>query len=216
MSENQQILVEDPSNLTPQEKRQKFFWELKDLITGAVLPLVIQLLFSCTVVMFADSDDLAVHLIAVIGGNILIAGAYFIFGRQNGGTAYRKYYLNQTKRALENREKQVVFKTGEYSLWKGFVIPVLSCVPYILIQIIELCVPNTFCGFMLRYGFGWAFYPLSRLGVNGAVNFVFIIIPVAAHALGYYLGMKKAEKLQKQALDESAAYREKRRKRGKK
>ena len=182
--------------LTPEEKRQKIWWEFLDLLTGAVLPLVIMLLFSFTIIMFAASDDFAVQLVAVIGGDILLAAAYVIFGTKNGSTAYRKFYLNQTKRALDSTEKKVIYKTGEYALWKGFVIPLISCVPYVIVQLINICAPNTVCEFLLLYAFGWAYYPLHIAGLNQGFNFIFILMPVAAHAAGYYYGMRKEEKIQ--------------------
>ena len=200
------------TELTPQEKRQKFLWEARDLIIGAALPFVIMCIFSSTIILFADTDDLTVQLIAIIGGDILLAAAYFIFGRQNGATAYRKYYLNETKRALNSSDKKVIYKTGEYALWKGFAIPLISCVPFIILQIINICAPNTFCEFMLRYACGWAYFPLHAAGVHEAVNFVFIVIPVAAHVAGYILGMKKEEKIQAQVAEESARIRKKKHK----
>lgn len=182
--------------LTSEQKRQKFLWEVRDLVVGAMLPLVIMLLFSCTIIMFADSDDLAVQLVAVIGGDILLAAAYVTFGRKNGATAYDRFYSNQTKRSLNSSEKQVIYRTGEYALWKGFVIPLISCIPYIIFQLINIFAPNTVCEFALRYAFGWAYYPLHIAGLSEALNFIWIVIPVAAHAIGYYTGMRKAERVQ--------------------
>ncbi len=200
------------NTLTPAEKRQKILWEFGDLLLGAVLPFIIMCLFSCTIIMFAETEDIAIHLIAVIGGDVLLAAAYVIFGRQNGATAYRKFYLNQTKRALDSKEKKVIYKTGEYALWKGFVIPLISCVPYIIIQIINICAPNSFCTFILMYACGWAYYPLYYTSAPEAVKFVFIVIPVAAHAAGYVLGMRKEEKIQAQVAEESAKLKKKKRK----
>lgn len=191
------------TELTPQQKRQKILWEARDLLLGAAFPFIIMCIFSSTIIMFADMNDLAVRLIAVIGGDILLAAAYVIFGRQNGATGYRKYYLNETKRALNSAESKVIYKTGEYALWKGFVIPLISCIPFIIFQVIDICYTNTFCQFMLRYACGWAYYPLHGLGVHEAVNFVLIVIPVAAHAAGYVLGMKREEKIQSAIAEES-------------
>ncbi len=186
------------NKLTSEQLRQKIWWEFLDLLTGALLPLVIMLLFSCTIIMFADSDDLAVQLVAVIGGDILLAAAYFIFGSKNGSTAYRKFYLNETKRALDSAEKQALYRTGEYSLWKGFVIPLISCVPYVVVQVINACAPNQVCTFLLIYAFGWAYFPFTLAGLHQALGLVMLVVPVAAHAAGYVYGKCKEEKLQAQ------------------
>lgn len=177
-----------------------------------MFPLVIMLLFSCTIIMFAASDDLAVALVAVIGGDILLAGAYVIFGTKNGATAYRMFYLNETKRALNNTEEKVIFKTGEYALWKGFAIPALACVPYIVVQLINICAPNMVCTFLLEYAFGWAYYPFKLAGLPEALNFIFIIFPVAAHAVGYVYGKEKQKKIQTEEAAESAKPKKGRRK----
>lgn len=191
------------TELTSQQKRQKFLWEARDLVIGAALPFVVMCIFSSMIIMFAGMNDLTVRLIAIIGGDILLVAAYVIFGRQNGATGYRKYYLNETKRALNSTESKVIYKTGEYALWKGFVIPFISCIPFIILQVINICYANAFCTFMLSYACGWAYYPLQGTGAPEAVNFVFIILPVAAHAVGYVLGMKKEEKIQAQIAEES-------------
>ena len=70
--------------------------ELGDLITGALLPFIVMLIFGSTITMFAGMSDVAVQLTACIGGNVLIAAAYVIFGTKNGSVAYRKLYVNQT------------------------------------------------------------------------------------------------------------------------
>lgn len=191
--------------LTSEEKRQKILWEARDLLLGALLPFIIMLLFSCTIIMFADSDDLAVQLVAVVGGNVLLAAAYVIFGRKNGATAYNKSYVNHTKRSLNSKEKSVIYGTGEYALWKGFVIPLISCIPYIIIQLINIFAPNTACEFALRYAFGWAYYPLNIAGLHEAFNFVFIVMPVAAHVIGYYTGMRKEERIQAELVEQTQA-----------
>lgn len=191
------------TELNAQQKRNKFKLEFLDLLTGAMFPLVIMLLFSCTIIMFAASDDLAVALVAVIGGDILLAGAYVIFGTKNGATAYRMFYLNETKRALNNTEEKVIFKTGEYALWKGFAIPALACVPYIVVQLINICAPNMVCTFLLEYAFGWAYYPFKLAGLPEALNFIFIIFPMAAHAVGYVYGKEKQKKIQAEEAAES-------------
>lgn len=200
------------TQLTAKEKRQKFWWEVRELLNCAMLPFVIMLLFSCTIIMFADSGDLAVQLVAVIGGDILLAAAYAIFGVKNGSVAYNIYYLNQTKRSLNSSEKQVIYATGEYALWKGIVIPVITCIPYIIFQLINILAPNDVCHFALLYAFGWAYYPLHIAGLHEAFNFLWIIPLVAVHAVAYYLGMRKAEKAQAQLLEQEEMKKSKKKK----
>ncbi len=189
--------------LSAAEKRQKILWEIRDLLIGAAFPFVIMCIFSSTIIMFGDSDDIAIQILAILGGNIMLIAAFIIFGRQNGAVSYRKYYLNETKRRLNSSDKRAIYKTGEYALWKGIVIPLITCIPFIIVQIINIAVPNTFCLFVLKYVCGWAYYPLSKAGVHEAVNFVFIIIPVASHLGGYVLGMLKEQKLQAQLAEEN-------------
>lgn len=199
------------SNLSPAEKRQKFLWEFIDLLTGAAFPFIIMCIFSSTIIMFAASEDVAVQLLAVIGGDILLLGAYVIFGRQNGATAYRKHVLNEQKRSLNSSDKRSIYATGEYEVWKGAVIPLITCVPFIIFQIIDLCAPNTFTSFMLEYACGWAYFPISLTGAPQALDFALIILPVAAHLTGYILGKRKEENLQKEIAEESENFNKKKR-----
>lgn len=190
--------------LTPAEKRQKILWEIRDLLIGAAFPFVIMCIFSSTIIMFGDTDDILVSVLAILGGDALLIAAYVIFGRQNGAVSYRRYYLNETKRRLDSSDKRAIYKTGEYALWKGIVIPLITCIPFIIFQIINIAIPNTFCIFALKYLCGWAYLPFTKAGVHEAANFVFIIIPVAAHLAGYILGMLKEQKLQAQLAEEKA------------
>ena len=191
---------------------KKILGEFVDMLHCAMLPFIIMCIFSSTIVLFADMDDITVQVLAVVVGDVLIVGSYVIFGKQNGATAYNTYYLNESKRALGNTEQKVVFRTGEYSLWKGFVIPVISCVPFMLFLLIEMCLPNAFCQVMLRYAFGWAYYPAVMTGLHQSFALVFIVAPVAAHAAGYFAGMKSEEKKQALQAEEEQNRRGKKRK----
>lgn len=197
----------------PVQKGNKFLMELGDLITGALLPFIVMLIFGSTITMFAGMSDVAVQLTACIGGNVLIAAAYVIFGTKNGSVAYRKLYVNQTKRALNSSELKVVYGTGEYAFWKGIVIPFISCVPYLIFQIINIAAPNSVCRFMLMYAFGWAYYPFTLAGLHEALGIVMIAVPIIAHAAGYFVGMRKEEKLQAQLEATNAEEKAKKKKR---
>ncbi|MGN0814398.1 MAG: hypothetical protein ACI4MH_04110 [Candidatus Coproplasma sp.] len=200
------------SDLSSAEKRQKFLWELKDLLVGAAFPFIIMCIFSSTIIMFASSEDLAIELLAVIGGNVLLLAAYVIFGRQNGATAFHKFVLNETKRSLNSSDKRSIYATGEYAVWKGVVIPLITCIPFIIFQIVDLIYPNAFTSFMLQYACGWAYFPISLTGAPQALDFLFIILPVGAHLAGYILGKKKEEKLQEEIQEESQKIKSKKRK----
>lgn len=198
--------------LTARDKRLKVMYEGLDLLLGALLPFIMMCIISSMIIMFAAMDDLVISLVAVIGGDAFLIAAFVAFGRQNGATAYRRFYLNETKRKLGNKEKKVVFGTGEYALWKAFVIPVIACVPFIIFQIVNIIWPNTFCEFILQYACGWAYYPFKMAGLHEALNLIFIIVPVISHAAGYVSGMRKEERIQARIAEESAKLKKKKKK----
>jgi hypothetical protein len=153
--------------------------------------------------LFAEYDDFAIKLVAVIAGLIFIVAAYIIFGRQNGATAYRKYILGSKKRELGTSDKKAIYKTGEYALYKGFLIGFITVIPYIILQVVNIIVPNSVVEFLLMYACGWAYYPFKFFDAPQAVNLVMIVLPVCVHALGYYLGKKKEIEMQKKIAEES-------------
>jgi hypothetical protein len=191
------------SDLTSEQRREKVLWEIKDLLQGMAFPFIIMVIFSTTILMFAGFDDDTVKAVATIGGEVLLIAAFIIFGRQNGATAYRKYILGEQKRKLGSSDKKSIYHTGEYAVWKGLIIGFATTVPFIIFQAINLIVPNSFCEFILLYACGWAYYPISLLGIPQAVDFVMILLPVGVHFLGYYLGMKKEMKIQQVIAEES-------------
>lgn len=202
---------------TPEDRHtvplsRKIGLEILDLLAGTAFPFVVMTVISSTIIMFAGSGDLGISLLALIGGEIMLTAAFVVFGRANGNAAYSKTVLNDQKRALGSKDEKVVCKTGEYALWKGGLIALIVCVPYIIVQIIELCYSNSVCGFCLQYMFGWAYYPFSYLGEEyQALSFIMILLPVAAHMVGYYLGKLKQIKIQEAV----AATRENKKGRGK-
>jgi hypothetical protein len=198
--------------LTKAEKRQKVWWEIKDLLAGAAFPFIILIIFSTSIMMFAEYNDLAVRILAIVGGLLLIIIAYIIFGRQNGATAYRKFILGTKKRELGSSDKKAIYATGEYAIYKGFLIGFITTIPYIILQAINLIVPNTVVEFLLMYACGWAYYPFKFFGAPEAVNFVMILLPVCVHALGYILGKIKETKIQEKIAEESAKFKKKKKK----
>lgn len=175
---------------------RKILLEIKDLLVGAAFPFIMMIVFGTSLSMFGAVPDTLIRLLAVIGGDLFIVGAIFVFGKQNGSVAYRKFVLGEQKRSLNSTDEKAIYKTGEYSLWKGFVIPLIGCVPYIIIQIISIASPNSFTTFMLEYIFGWAYFPVTLLGGNQAFCLFLIALPVAAHAIGYAVGKVVEEKAQ--------------------
>ncbi len=193
--------------------KRKFWFELKDIFAGVAFPFILMIILSSTIIAFAGyGDDVAVNVVAVAGGEIMLIAAFVVFGRANGSAAYRKHIQNEQKRSLGSTDETAVYHTGEYAIWKGLTIGFICCVPFIIFQVIELCAPNTFTAFCLRYVCAWAFYPFSYLGESfQALNFIMIIVPVAAHTVGYYIGKRKEIKIQKK-LEETNVKPEKGRK----
>lgn len=185
---------------------RKAFLEFKDILAGTAFPLIVMLVLSTTVIMFASyAGDLGVSLLALIGGEIMMTVALVAFGRANGSVAYGKKVLNDQKRSLGSTEEKVLCRTGEYALWKGVLIGAILCVPFVIFQIIELCYDNMVCSFCLQYIFGWGYYPFSYLGESyQALNLIMVILPIAAHTGGYYLGKLKQIKIQQAVAEKNA------------
>lgn len=196
----------------PESKKRKFLLEFKDLLAGVAFPLIVTIIFSSAIISFASTSDLALSIIATVGGEIMLIGALIIFGRANGANAYKNTVEHAQKRELGSTDEKVGYGTGEYALWKGAVIALMVCVPFIIFQTVELIVPNSFTGFCMRYVFAWAYYPFAYLGDKyQALDYIMIILPVGVHMLGYYLGKLKEMKI-RQKLAESAEYRKRQRK----
>lgn len=187
--------------------------ETLDILSDVAFPQIVMIVISTTIISFASySGDLGISLLALIGGEIMMTAALVIFGRANGNAAYNKTVLNNQKRALGSTEEKVVCRTGEYALWKGALIGAILCVPFVILQTIELCYHNSFCSFALQYVCGWAYYPFSYLGKSyQALNFIMVILPIAVHTVAYYLGKLKQIKIQ-QAVAERHANKKGRRK----
>ena len=184
--------------LNAKQKRQRILLEIRDFLVGAAFPLMLQLVLSASVIMFADANgEIEIQAFALTVGEIMLIAAYVIFGRQNGISAYRKTVLTAKKREMGSNDIKVYYKTGEYALWKGAVIGAVSTVPFILFQFIQCVAPNVFCEFILKYAFGWATYPFIVFGVETDwLNFIWIIIPVGVHTLAYFWGGYRERKRQ--------------------
>lgn len=186
--------------LNSQQKRQRIFLEIKDLLIGAAFPLMLQLVLSASVIMLsAYGGDKAIEILIVVVGELMLAAAYFIFGRQNGVSAYRKTVIAQKKRDLDSADIKAYYKTGEYAIWKGVVIGVISVIPFMLIEFINCLAPNNVCDFILKYAFGWAACPFDVIdsSLSEWLNFIWIVFPVGVHTGAYIFGANREEKRQK-------------------
>ena len=190
--------------LDSKQKRQKILFEIKDILIGAAFPFMLQLVLSASIILFADyNDEVAIQAFALVVGEIMLIAAYVIFGRQNGISAYRKLIVTQKKREMDPTDIKAQYKTGEYAVWKAVVIGAVTVVPFILFQFIECIVPNVFCGFILKYAFGWAAYPFIVFGVEIPwLNFLWIIVPIGVHTGAYIWGGSREKK--RQAILEKA------------
>ena len=194
-------------------KKRKFFFEFKDMLAGIIFPFIVTLVFSASIISFSsDRDmDLTVKLISLIGGEILLIAAFIIFGRANGSAAYKKTVLHETKRSLGSTDEYAVYGTGEYKLWKGFLLGFVVTIPFIIFQIIQLAAPNTFCGFCLKYMFAWAYSPVTFFDEKlEALSFLMVLLPTGLHALGYYLGKLKEIKVQQELASQELERKNKR------
>ncbi len=186
---------------TTYSKKRKILFEIKDILAGAAFPLIISAIFSATMMVFANGNevDLAIKLISIIGGELLLAVAFFVFGRANGSEAYKKTVENGRKRELNSSDEEVVYRTGEYALWKGAVIGLIVCIPYLIILTVEICVDNSFCMFCLQYIFAWGYAPFSTLSrAYMPLAYIMILFPLVVLTVGYYLGKLRQIKIQEQ------------------
>lgn len=199
--------------LNSQQKRQRLFLEIKDLLTGAAFPVILQLVLSASVIMLSSYvGDIALKILVIAVGELMLGAAYFIFGRQNGASAYRKTVLNGKKRELNSQEIKVYYKTGEYAVWKGAVIAIISVIPFMIIEFIECLAPNIVCDFILKYAFGWAACPFEVAdNLSEWLNFIWIIYPVGVHTGAYIFGAYREQKRQK-LLQEAQEIKDKKKK----
>lgn len=181
--------------------KRKFWLEFKDLMAGCAFPFIIMVIFSSTIIAFGCGNkvDLSIKLIAIIGGELMLTAALFIFGRANGSEAYKKTVENQRKRELNSSDEKVAYHTGEYALWKGVLIGFIICIPFLIFLTVQVCVENTFCTFILQYVFAWGYAPFLPLGSGYiALSYTAILFPIAIMTLGYFFGKKRQIKIQEE------------------
>lgn len=200
------IFAKGGYTILEQDNNQKgliFWYELRDMLAGAAFPIMLQMIISVTFIgmttFIISSNDIALSAVLLSVGEILLAVAYGIFGRQSGVTSVRRILNHSKKVEIGTNDKKAIFGTGEYSAYKGFLIAFISCVPYIIFQIIQCIVPNTFCDFLLRYVFAWAAIPFSFIqGASPWLNLIMVLLPVAVHGVVYVIfAHREWDKLQR-------------------
>ncbi|MDE7330222.1 MAG: hypothetical protein K2N30_03910 [Clostridia bacterium] len=187
------------SKLTSKEKSKKIGYEILDLLAGAAFPFMLMLILSATVIgyiSYGGQEDIALKAVILVVGEVMLAAATFIFGKQNGASAYKKTVQNAGKRDAGSNELNVKFFTGEYALYKGIIIPLIACLPFIIVNLIYAVYPDKTCEFMLSYMFGWAYYPFALPKLSPYLNYILLIPYVAVHAFAYYYGGKTEKKKQ--------------------
>ncbi len=179
---------EEKMVLTSKQKFKKFGLEFVDMLKGAAFTIIVMCVFSSLIIMFSSyTDEIAVQLIAIIGGEGMLIAALVIFARTNGSEAYKTTLTNNTKRMIKSKEQKVIFKTGEYAVWKGFVIGFITVVPFIILQTIYCIHEYYFVYVLIDYSCGWAVEPFNMAGnIPQPVYFVMALIPIAMHG-GFYI-----------------------------
>lgn len=174
--------------LTSKQVRKKILLEIVDLLKGAAFPFIIMCIFSSMIIMFSSyTDELGVQLIAVIGGELMLIAAFVLLGRTNGSAAYKTKVTNQVKRKLHKPDEKAILKTGEYAVWKGFVIGFITTIPFLIFQIIACTGEYTFVEFMLEYMCGWAVEPFNLIGTIPDPYYLFMaLLPIGLHG-GFYI-----------------------------
>lgn len=172
------------------ETRLFLLYELRDILLGAAFPLMLQLIVSVTFIGMTSSlitsNDVILTVIMLVIGELFLAAAYIIFGRQSGITSVRNILNHAKREEIGTDDKRVKLGAEEYSAYKGFLMGFVSCVPYIIFQVIQCAAPNDFCGFMLQFVFAWAAAPLSLAeGVSPWLNLLMVLYPVIVHGVAY-------------------------------
>ena len=182
-----------------ENKKRKAWLEIKDILMGTAFPFILMIVVNATFIAYASySGDILVTLLALVGGEIIFIASVVLFGRANGANAYRNTMVNKQKRDLGSTEEKVIYRTGEYAVWKAVVIGAILVLPFLIFQTVELIYPNSVTSFCLQYICGWAYYPFSFLGKGyQGLNYICIIIPIAAHVVGYLWGKLRQIKIDK-------------------
>ncbi|MDE7083166.1 MAG: hypothetical protein K2O89_05635 [Clostridia bacterium] len=187
--------------LTTKEWGKKILLEFKDLLIGAAFPFMLTLILSATIisyVAYGGEDDLGLKIVVLLVGEAMIIAATVIFGKQNGSSAYKKTVQNGNKRKVNSNDLGSKLYIGEYSLVKGVLIPLISCIPFAVFLIVEAAFHNDICEFALMYVFGWAFFPFKLAGLSAWLALIWIIPFAGVHLAAYVWGGKVEKRKQDQ------------------
>ena len=90
-------------NFTPKERAKKILLEFKDLLIGAAFPFMLMLILSASIISFVayGGEDFGIKILILIVGEVMVYAAIFIFGKQNGATAFKKTLQNTKKAASQ-------------------------------------------------------------------------------------------------------------------
>ncbi len=193
--------MENREKFTSKEWDKKILLELKDMLIGAAFPFMLTLILSATIISYSaygNEEELGLKILILVVGEILIIAATVIFGKQNGVTAYKRTVQNGNKRKVNSTDLSARLYIGEYSLVKGALIAVISCVPFIIFQIVGAAYHNDICEFALMYVFGWAYFPFKLAGLSEWLNLIWVIPFAGVHLAAYIWGGKVEKKKQDQ------------------
>ena len=124
-------------NFTPKERAKKILLEFKDLLIGAAFPFMLMLILSASIISFVayGGEDFGIKILILIVGEVMVYAAIFIFGKQNGATAFKKTLQNTKKRQVNSQDVSARLYVGEYAVYKGILIPLIACVPFIIFSL---------------------------------------------------------------------------------
>lgn len=168
---------------------EKFWLELKDMLSGAAFPLIMVVVLGTTIFSWIDGDlEDTMKGTMIFLGEVFIVVSFVIFGKQNGVVARRKSLFQAKKRELGAADKPALLKIGEYAPYKGFIIGLIPSLPYVLFEIIECTFPNAFCRAVLSLGFGWAYFPFRVFGLSGWFGLLLVLPLTCVHGAAYIYG----------------------------
>ncbi len=190
---------------TQNNSKGRLIWaETKDLFAGAAFPFMLMVILCATIISYASYGvDVGLSVAALVLGDLFLVIAYVIFGKQNGVSAVRRTIQQSKKRDIGAADFNALNGVGEYAVWKGIAIALISCLPFIIVQIVGSAAPNKVCDFLLEYMFGWAYFPFSFFNASTWLNLIWVIPLVCIHGGAYiYGGYKERERQKKVAKAE--------------
>lgn len=166
--------------------------EFLDICAGIAFPMIMQIMFSVTIILFADyaESELWIGIVSLVIGEAFIFVAYFMFGSKNGSVAYTNFVVAEQIRVDGQPDYR---RGGEYKPYKGFLLGFITTIPYLIFHIFYCIFPNaSFLEFILLYAFGWAVYPIYLgTGTINAFSMLFVSVLTVIHGVGYIVGKNK-------------------------